>query len=197
MVSKVQIYNRALNLLGLEEVSLDTEVNKRTKALGAAWDMVVPELMHLEPWLFTVKEERIAQLDEDGIIGYENAYRMPADCIAVIEPVDTDVVGGRGLSASAKIRIHGNTIYSNSDELTIQYVKNEEDISKWTTGFTKCLAYLLAIECCYKLIENDKREKSLIEIYELRVKPQSIQTDAMQQKLEQVDNTMQRIGYEE
>lgn len=192
MASKVQIFNRALNLLGQPEISSITQDDKETKALNAAWDMIVPELMFSQPWLFTIKEEKIAKLTDAGIIDYENAYRYPADCIAVLEPVTS----GLG-KPSTKIKILGDTIYSNNGDLTIQYIKNETDVSKWSVGFARCISYLLAIECAYKLIEDNTREQKLMEVYYARVLPESIQSDAMQVKPEQIENIMVAGAYED
>lgn len=187
MASKVQIFNRALNLLGEPEISATTEDNKRAKALTSAWELLVPELMFTKPWLFTVKEERIAQLDQDGIINYGYAYRYPADAVVVLAPVGDTVI----------IKIQGDVIYSNTDGLTIQYVKEETDISKWSVGFQRCISYLLAIECCYKLIESNTRENQLIDVYYAKVFPNSIETDTLQQTPEQVVNILVAGAYED
>lgn len=185
MADQVQMYNRGMNLLGLEPISSVTEDNKRTKSFNAAFAMIVPELMHQEPWRFTVKEQTLAQLTVEGIKGYDNAFRYPADCIAVLYPVN---------EKQLDIQILGDIIYSNAESLTLRYVKNEQDLGKWTTGFAKCVSYLLAIESCYNLIESNKREESLINIYDARVLPQAIATDALQQLIRQENNELVEVA---
>lgn len=187
MASKVQIFNRALNLLGEPEISSVTEDNKRAKTLLSAWELLVPELMFMKPWLFTVKEQRIARLNEDGITNYPYAYRYPVDAVVLLTPVGDDVV----------IKIMGDVIYSNSDSLTIQYCTQENDISKWSIGFQRCLSYLLAIECCYKLTESNTREDNLMTVFYNRILPNSIETDTLQQTPERVANILVAGAYED
>lgn len=187
MASKVQIFNRALNLLGEPEISATTEDNKRAKALTSAWELLVPELMFMKPWLFTVKEERIAQLVMDGITDYNYAYRYPADAVVILTPVGEGVI----------IKVMGDVIYSNTDGLVLQYVKEETDISKWSVGFQRCISYMLAMECCYKLIESNTRESQLAEVFYGKILPNSIETDTLQQTPEQVVNILVAGGYED
>ncbi len=184
MTSKVQIFNRALNLLGQEEISLITEVNKKTKALNAAWDMVVEELMYDQPWLFAIKEIRVAQLDEDGIVDYPYVYTYPSDCLALLEPIGDDVL----------CRVLGAKIYSNTNELTLQYLQEGVTIDKWSRGFCRCLSYLLAIESAYRLLESTKRETQLTEIYYNKVLPDSIARDAQQQQPRRIQSQIIRIS---
>lgn len=187
MASKVQIFNRALNLLGEPEISSVTEDNKRAKALLSAWELLVPELMFMKPWLFTVKEQRLSRLDMDGITDYQYAYRYPTDAVVMLAPVGNGII----------IKIMGDVIYSNTDSLTVQYCKQEDDISKWSIGFQRCLSYMLAIECCYKLIESNTREANLTNAFYGRILPNSIETDTLQQTPEQVINVMVAGGYED
>jgi len=184
MVSKVQIFNRALNLLGQDEISSIDEVNKRTKALNSAWDMVVEELMYSEPWLFTIKEVYIARLEEDGIYDYPYAYTYPADCLALLEPIGDDVL----------VRVLGNKIYSNTDGLKIEYIQSGVTIDKWIRGFSRCVSYLLAIESSYRLLESTKRETALTEVYYNKVLPDSTARDAQQQQPRRLYSQILRIA---
>jgi len=117
----------------------------------------------------------------------DNAFRYPADCLAVIEPTSDDVI----------IKIQGDVIYSNAESLTIQYIIDEKDLSKWSTGFAKCVSYLLGMTTAYRLIEDSKREGDLTEMYYAKVLPEAITTDAMQVKPEQIVNVMVAGGYED
>lgn len=187
MTSKVQIFNRALNLLGEPGISSADEDNKRAKAMSSAWELIVPELMFMKPWLFTVKEQKMAKLDIKGIVNYDYAFQYPVDSVVLLAPVGDNVI----------IKIMGNIIYSNVESLTIQYVVKEDDISKWSIGFTRCLSYLLAIECCYNLIESNSREEQLLNVFYSKILPNSIETDTLQQTPEQMINVIVAGGYED
>lgn len=184
--TRVKIYNRALNLLGIEPISSALEDNKKTRALNAAWDLLVPELMLEEPWKFCTKEERLAQCDCDGIYDYGNGFQYPADCIVLLSPIGT----------TNEIQVLGDKIYTKDDTLTMRYVVEEFDISKWNAGFAKCLSYELAIECCFKLVESDSREEKLIEKYEKLVRPRAVASDVMQEVPQEMPNSLVEAGDE-
>jgi len=187
MLDKVKIINRALNLLGQNSISSDEEENKRTLAMNAAWELVVPELMNTLPWHFCIKEQRIAKLEETGITDYTSVYLFPSDCIRVLAPI-----GDKTL----RVKVQGDRIYSNTEELTLKYVSNQyvDDISKWSIGFGKCISYLLALECCYILTTSTKREDRLTQVYYQVVLPDTIGSDVLQEVPEQVTNDMVDIG---
>jgi len=187
MADKVQIINRALNLIGQGSISSDSEENKRALAMDTAWQLIVPELMNTLPWRFTVKQVRVAAIDVTGIADYNYAYRYPNDCIRVLAPVG---------DATTRVKVKGDVIYSNSNELTLLYVSNQylTDTSKWSVGFAKCVSYLLALECCYRLTTSTKREDRLTDVYYNSVLPDATGSDVLQEVPEQVENYMVEIG---
>lgn len=194
-MGQISIYNRALNLLGLDPVSSiaegklsstsDGNSNTRTRALNTAWEFVVPELMASEPWLFATKRTKAAKLDEEALYGYSNVYQYPSDCLKLLG-VDT---GER--------YVRGDKIYSNNDDLYIEYTYYNKDTSKWFTGFTKCISYLLAIECCFKLLNSNTREQNLTTIYESKILPDAMADNAQQEEPKQVENILNEVGNED
>lgn len=180
MAGKVAIYNRALNLLGLEPISSITEDNKKTRSINLVYDQVLNELLIEEPWNFGTKRVRLARVADPIQTRCAYEYQYPANCLKLNKIyTDKDILQANQYRRDWEVI--GDRICSDHLGLEAEYVYAPLDQSLYFAGFIKCLAYKLAIECCYKLINSTSREQALQSQYDNIILPKAISLDAQQE----------------
>lgn len=181
-IGKVEIYNRALNLLGLAPVSSVSADNERTRVLNITYDMVLDELLMEEPWGFSKKRAKLALLSNSDVSQFKYEYQYPADCLKLVEiSSETDIMIRNYQQSKKEWEVIGDVIASDTKDLYAEYIHIPQDISKWFAYFKTCLAYKLAIESCYSLINSNAREEYLSQKYETMILPRAISLDAQQE----------------
>lgn len=141
MASKVEICNRALIRLGEKTITSLTEDTTPAKLCNILYDQVRKELLRLHPWNFAIARADLAQYEDGPEFGYLYYYAIPSDCIRVLELDDINVT----------FKIEGSKLLSDSDEVLILYIKDEEDVTKFDSLFSTCLALKLGVELSYAL----------------------------------------------
>lgn len=191
-MGQVAIYNRALNLLGQTPISSINEDKKSARALNIVWDMLVKELLLEEPWSFSLKQTGLAQISNgsSNITGYAYEYQYPADCIKIVQMYCSDGTPLQPNKTRRTYKILGDKIYSDEDCLAAEYIHLPSNIDNWFIGFQKCLAYKLAIETCYNLINSSSREAALETTYQKTVLPKALGQDSQQETVEEVQNIL-------
>lgn len=143
MASKVNIYNRALVMLGANTVTATTDSVKGATVLNAAYDVTRDGLLELFPWGFARTRARLTQTTAPSV-GYDCAYTLPSDylCHLEINQADYDYrVVGSTLETD-----YDDTDYDEDDEyLYLEYVYRLTDESLYPALFVQALAAALAV----------------------------------------------------
>jgi hypothetical protein len=167
---KLDIYNRALLILGSRRLSSLSENREPRHLLDQAWgasDNVVARALEVADWNFATKAvEGTTSASVDPHFGYNYAFDKP-----------TDLVRLTNLSSSptfSRALAHGEYVdeakfwYTNHNPIYIRYVSNAADYgfdsSKWTEAFKEYIAACLAEDVCEPITNSDAKMRRVIYI---------------------------------
>lgn len=99
MTSKIEIYNRALSRIGIDQFISDPNAQSKQGNLYRLWfDYCVDQCLADFPWGFATTIIAAAQLDGDPPPGWQYKYAYPTDCLAGRQI--TDAYGARTVYAN-------------------------------------------------------------------------------------------------
>lgn len=163
------VYNDALLIMGLDEITTNTDDSNRRSKLDRALDAgIVATLLEDVGWTFaltSVKSQYDPSLEPDW--GYRRVHGKPSD-LHRIDGLFQDEYMSHPLKA---YKDEGNNFYTDDDEYYLQYVSTDWLInpSSWPTFFKRLVASKMAVDTAPSLklegadLENakivfDKRE---------------------------------------
>lgn len=134
MLSAVAVCSQALNLLRCDAIeSLDDESSNGAIVAKAHYDTERKMMLARFRWNFAHKAEKLSPVSPaPQIERYRYAFKIPQDCLSVIV-VEED----------RDARIYGDFIYSNAEEITVEYIENPDE-TKTPVWFDEALKYRLA-----------------------------------------------------
>lgn len=95
MASPVQVCNRALSRIGIDQLIEDlNDPNNRAQACLQHYDDCRIEMLQDFPWGFSQRVVQLAEVNGVTVPGWRFAYRYPTNCLQA--HVVTDSAGGRG-----------------------------------------------------------------------------------------------------
>lgn len=99
MASPVQVCNRALSRIGIDQLIEDlTDPTTRARACLQHYDDCRIEMLQDFPWGFAQKVVQLAKVAGVTVPGWRYAYRYPTDCLRAQQV--TDKAGGRGATGN-------------------------------------------------------------------------------------------------
>lgn len=99
MASPVQVCNRALSRIGIDQLIEDlNDPNSRAQACLQHYDDCRIELLQDFPWGFAQKVVQLAEVADVTVPGWRYVYRYPVDCLRAQQV--TDESGGRGATGN-------------------------------------------------------------------------------------------------
>ena len=125
------------------------------------------------PWTFAQKRVALAELGTDPVWtddGMSIAYGIPTDMLKLNY---TNI-------RSARVRIEGVGILSDTSSLEILYTYRATDTTKYSTMFVTAFATRLAAEMAFGLTNSKTMMKGLMEEYEEIRLPRAIAADSQQ-----------------
>lgn len=156
MASIVQICNMALAHIGASTVV--TSISPPDGSVEAGYcatfyDLARTELLEPGNWAFSLARADLAQTTNPSDY-WAYAYALPSNCLSArrilaestgitVFNQDTRVltIDDRG---GAQFDIEGQTLYTNTPDAQLLYVRDITDSGKFTPSFTAALSYLLA-----------------------------------------------------
>jgi hypothetical protein len=145
------IYNDALLIMGLDEISSNTDDSNRKAKLERALDAgIVAELLELSTWTFAATTTK-SQYDPsiEPAWGYSRAHSKPAD----MHRID-GIFYDEYLQVPLKLyHDEGSRIYTDNDEFYLQYISDNWLInpSSWPTHFKRLVAGRMAKDAAQSL----------------------------------------------
>jgi hypothetical protein len=157
MASIVQICNMALSHIGS-----DARVSSISPPDGSAeagycatfYDQARTEMLEPGNWSFSLKRSNPPELVNPSD-AWAYAYSRPSDALRVLRVLrpgvavtvftqDRQVYPHTDDRDGAPFDVEGQTIYSNQPDVTLVYVRDITDATKFTPSFVAALSYLLA-----------------------------------------------------
>lgn len=167
MATKLEIWNKALQLIGDTKLTSTSEAVPQRHELDTAWATCVLDVFAAGFWNFATVT---ASLAESGspIIGYAYRFALPSDLLRVIQ-----VSGTARFLSEADYRIEGAYIYGQVATLRIRYVSStlsdDGSVTGWPPSFVEALAARLAAELSYKTTTSRERADAMWAFYERRL----------------------------
>jgi len=174
-VSKVEIVNRSLTLIGAAPiVSLDDDV-KNARITNRIYDSTLKDILSETHWNFATKRVLLATLSSASdpawtYTGEAYVYQLPSDIITIIETND----------AQAQWRIEGETIVSDTSGLGIKYVYFLDDPTKYTVKFVTAFADVLAANLMFMVTNSTTGVEDLLTKYKKISLPSASSDNARQ-----------------
>lgn len=158
MAVKLDIYNRALGLLGCRRIATLAEDREPTRALDSVWATVLDACLRQGMWLFAMRTGAPTATSAPGGVtfGFTNFFLRPSDCIFTYS-VSITVNFKPPLAFSDYVEADG--VYAcNSGTLFTRYTSNGTsfggDLTRWGTTFAEYVAHYLAANVGYRLTRN-------------------------------------------
>ena len=137
MASKVKIWNLALRFIGETPINSTTEDDDNADILSDIYDLSRQAALRQFPWSYAWKPATLADDTSVDSPDYEYAYSLPSDSLYIvrlIEPGSTD----------EPYQIRDRHMHTDASEVYVEYVRDEEDTTKFDSLFVQAFAYYLA-----------------------------------------------------
>lgn len=158
-VTVVSVCNSALVKVGADRISSITQDTKSAKILNAIFNTVRDDVLRAHRWNFAMTRATLAPTGTEPDFEYDYQYDLPSDCLRIVEtyPDDIDFV------------VEGRTILSNESELSVVYIRRNEDPASWDSCFAEALAWRLAREVAYNLTQSNALVKQCDDAYKAQL----------------------------
>lgn len=157
MASKVEIANRALQLLGAKRITSLTEDSRNARAINAAYEPVKLSLLRKHTWSCATKRAQLAASSTAPLFGKENSFPLPSDWVRSL-PLDPEyqyndddrVVEGR------------NILTNESAPLDLRYIYNVTDPNEMDASFREVFAAELAEALCEEITQSNTKMATIV-----------------------------------
>jgi len=162
MASQIEIFNRAIVLLGEERITAPTQDTKAARELNAIWDTSRKALLRSYRWGFAMKRASLAALAAAPLAQFDRQFLLPADFLRL------DFVGEFFVGASltdyrtideseyAMAQVAEGTVIETDMQapLPIRYLADVADPNRYDALFTEAFAAKLAVDVANTLTNS-------------------------------------------
>lgn len=130
-MSKINICNQALNLMGARSIQSFDENTENARRCHAVYDLTRKALLRMHPWSFAKKRIQLAPVGTHPTFGYQHAFALPSDFVRVLD-VGLDVY-----------EIEARHILANTNVINLIYVFDQQNENDWDALFSECMVLYL------------------------------------------------------
>ncbi len=157
VISDVTIANLALTGLGVKHIEDFLDNTEQARTMNSVYPIFRNELLACHPWGFAIERVALGLLSTPPLYGYTNAFQIPTDCLRILESsIDED--------GYPWVR-EGDKIYTDVDSISIKYIKQVEDPTKFSPAFINAFSAKLEAEICVKLTSDSKLAQLKYTVY--------------------------------
>ena len=182
MQNRTCVINAALMRCGAAGVNLAFQDTPAAQTADAAYQRCLDLCLSLYPWPFAVRLTRLAGNLQAPAFGWRYAYRLPGDCVRVVDVHGHDE---RGSVTSLAYRregppyeIVGQEIMTDSPSVALRYVSNDRNLS-FPDAFADALTWRLCVEIA-PYVEQGGNVKAWFELFEQALDRAKAEADAQQ-----------------
>lgn len=145
MATPTDVVNIALRRIGANRISnLQVDTQKEAVAARDLYDEARRDLLNMHNWNFAIKRDQLTVSATTPEFGWDYAYPLPEDFVRMIgvHPHDSDdaIVEYKLEFQSSDDRV----LVTNSNQVYIKYVFDQEDCNLMSAAFRDTLAWRLA-----------------------------------------------------
>ena len=158
-ISKTEICNKSLTLVGANPIVSITDDSQNARILNRVYELSLKSILSEAPWVFALKR-RLLSLSADTLEWYDTnenyVYARPNDMIRAFRANDTDAIW----------RQHGNYIVSDTDDLGLEYVYYLDQPSNYSTSFVEAFVDKLCSDIGFMVVNSKTLAENFLEKYE-------------------------------
>jgi hypothetical protein len=164
MASKIEIINMALRRLGEQPIAAIDEGSEPANVMADIYDMVLENELRQWSWPFAITTAELAQVSGEEPPDWGYAFQLPAGYMQMVKLIDPtsgvtlrewDFYSSRWGYSTVEYEIREGKLYINLSEITIKYIYNQTDTSKFDSAFTLALSRRLAWEAAPSITERE------------------------------------------
>jgi hypothetical protein len=170
-VSKTDIINKSLTLVGASPVIDITDDSNNARVLSRVYEIALRSILAECKWNFATKRSNLSSITNTldfNDVGEEHVYQKPTDMIRIYS---TNPV-------RALWREEGDDIISDSSELGVRYVYYLDTPSKYPIYFIEAFVDKLAAEIAYSIVNSATLAATFIEKYEKISLPKAVSANS-------------------
>lgn len=153
-VTKVEIVNLALRLLGVERINDLTDNNKRASVMSDIYDLCRRQVLCDADWSFARKRQTISALATTPAFGWNYEFNRPSDCLNIVQEYNDE-----------PYEAESTLLMADTNALSLIFTMDVTDTSKFSAGFNTALAHKLAHKACFALLNDKTKEDRMAADY--------------------------------
>ena len=185
MQNRTTIINTALMRVGANGVNIAFQDTPAAQTAEAAYQRTLDLCLSLYPWPFAMRLVRLAQNAETPAFGYRHAYRLPGDCVRVVDVRFHDDEGEVPSFAyrheGPRYEIVGQDIMTDAPAVALRYVSNNKSMT-FPETFADAVAWRLCVEIA-QYVEQSGNAQTWFELFEQSLDRAKVEADAQQQPI--------------
>jgi hypothetical protein len=158
-ISKTEICNKALTLVGANPITSLTDDTQNARILNRVYELSLKSILSEAPWVFALKRTLLAT-SADALEWYDTnenyLYVKPNNMIRAFRANDDDAIW----------RQHGDYIVSDTNDLGLEYTIFLDQPSKYTTSFVEAFVDKLCTDIAFMVLNSKTVAQGFQEKYE-------------------------------
>lgn len=158
-ISKTEICNKALTLVGANPIVSLTDDTQNARILNRVYELSLKSILSEAPWAFALKRTLLAQ-SADTLEWYDTdetyIYVKPNDMIRAFRSNDEDAIW----------RQHADYILSDTNDLGLEYTYFLDQPSKYSTSFVEAFVDKLCSDIAFMVLNSKTVAENYLEKYE-------------------------------
>lgn len=160
MASKVEIANRALQILGAKSITSLTEDSRNARSINLAYEPVKLAELRKHSWSFAMKRASLAANATAPIFTKTNSFPLPSDFLRLL-PKD-----GEDLTNDLDWQIEGKSIVTDdAAPLKIRYIYDVTDPNEMDALFREAFSYKLAETLAEEITQSNTKKADISSQY--------------------------------
>lgn len=159
MVTKVEIFNRAIGLVGGSRIIHPDDENCRAQICNDMYEIARNTTLEARQWTFAVKRHKLSPDTKSPEFGFGYRYKLPSGVITVVQADELP-----NFSRRTYWEREGEYILTDASTIFIRAVSIPQ-ISSFSDSFTNALSYKLASDICTTLTDDKALAGQLIAMW--------------------------------
>ncbi len=185
MQNKTTIINTALMRVGANGVNLSFQDTPAAQTAEAAYQRTLDLCLSLYPWPFAMRLAKLAQNADSPAFGYRYSFKLPGDCVRVVDVRFHDDEGEVPSFAyrheGPRYEVVGQDIMTNAPAVALRYVSNDKNL-KIPDTFADAMAWRLCVEIA-QYVEQGGNAQTWFELFEQALDRAKVEADAQQRPI--------------
>jgi len=177
MATQVDIANGALANMGEELIVSFDDTSKAAQLVKNRYNIVRKEILRRHPWKSVSDRQRLAVQTAKPVFGRLFRHSLPPRTLRIWRVLDLQGIGTspESLCLDESWKREGDVIISNSNDIGIEFVKDESNTQRFDDMLAQVISAKLAVDISYAITQDLDLKKHLFsEFIEILAKAKSV-----------------------